>query len=164
MRPGLLEELKFQGYGPRTLLDIGAHIGTFAYGFLQVFPGCTPTLIEPNPFCQEDLAKLPFERHAVAASSENGRAELFLTKEWLQSTGSSLYRENSAFFRDEVTFRQEVDKVRLDDLLRGRRFDFVKIDTQGSELDVLVGGREVLGQAGEAEAPPAPRRGRRAAG
>jgi FkbM family methyltransferase len=147
MRPGLLEELKFQGYGPRTLLDIGAHVGTFAFGFLQVFPGCIPTLIEPNPFCQEDLAKLPFERHAVAASSENGRAELFLTKEWLQSTGSSLYRENSAFFRDEVTFKQEVDKVRLDDLLRGRRFDFVKIDTQGAELDVLVGGREVLSQA-----------------
>jgi FkbM family methyltransferase len=147
MKPGILEDLRFQGYAPRTLLDIGAHIGTFSWGFLQVFPDCVPTLIEPNPFCQEDLAKLPFERHAVAASCETGRAELFLTKEWLQSTGSSLYRENTEFFRDEVTFKQEVDKVRLDDLFRGRRFDFVKIDTQGSELDVLMGGQEVLRQA-----------------
>ena len=118
MKPGVLEDLKFQGYGPRTMLDIGAHIGTFTWGFLQVFPDCTPTMIEPNPFCQDDLAKLPFERHAVAASSETGRAELFLTKEWLQSTGSSLYRENTDHFRDEVTFRHEVDKVRLDLVLR----------------------------------------------
>ena len=147
MKPDALESLRFQGYAPRTLLDVGAHIGTFTAGFLQVFPDCKPTLIEPNPFCQEDLARLPFERHAVAASSEPGRAEMFLSKEWLQSTGSSLYRENTAHFRDEVLIRQEVDKVRLDDLFQGRRFDFVKIDTQGAELDVLMGGQTVLRQA-----------------
>ena len=147
MTQSVFESLRFQGYSPRTLLDVGAHIGSFTAEFLQTFPGCLPTLVEPNPFCQEDLAKLPFERHAVAASSEPGRAEMFLTKEWLQSTGSSLYRENTAFFRDEVMFKQEVDKVRIDDLFRGRRFDFVKIDTQGSELDVLMGGQEVLRQA-----------------
>lgn len=142
-----LDALRREGYSPRTLLDVGAHIGTFAQGFLQVFPDCVPTLIEPNPFCQEALEKLPFERHGVAASDANGKAELFLTKEWLQSTGSSLYRENTAFFRDEVVIKHEVDKVRLDDLLAGRRFDFVKIDTQGSELDVLRGGQTVLAQA-----------------
>ena len=147
MKQDALESLRFQGYAPRTLLDVGAHVGSFAMNFLQVFPDCKPTLIEPNPFCQEDLAKLPFERHAVAASAEPGRAELFLTKEWLQSTGSSLYRENTAFFRDEVVIKQEVDKIRLDDLFQGRRFDFVKIDTQGSELDVLQGGQTVLRQA-----------------
>ncbi len=147
MNPGVLESLRFQGYAPRTLLDVGAHVGRFSFDFLQVFPDCVPTLVEPNPFCQEDLARLPWERHAVAASNEAGRAELFLTREWLQSTGVSLYRENTAFFRDEVTFTQEVDKVRLDDLFPGRRFDFVKIDTQGAELDVLQGGQVVLRQA-----------------
>jgi len=80
----------------------------------------------------------------IAASHEAGRAELFLTKEWLQSTGSSLYRENTAFFRDEVVVKQQVDKVRIDDLFKGRRFDFVKIDTQGYEKQVLEGGRRVM--------------------
>ncbi|HWC62617.1 MAG TPA: FkbM family methyltransferase [Rhizomicrobium sp.] len=147
MNKSVLEELRLQGYAPRTLLDVGAHIGTFAQEFLQVFPDCAATLIEPNPFCQEDLARLAFERHAVAASDMPGRAELFLTKEWLQSTGSSLYRENTLFFRDDVVIRHEVEKVRLDDLFAGRRFDFVKIDTQGSELDVLRGGEKVLAEA-----------------
>lgn len=143
----IFEELRLKGYRPRSLLDIGAHVGAFTGQFLETFPDCTPTLVEPNPFCHEALEKLPFERHAVAASSEGGKATLFLTKEWLQSTGSSLYRENTAFFRDEVVIEHEVDKVRLDELFRGRRFDFVKIDTQGAELDVLMGGEAVLRQA-----------------
>ncbi|MDE2487730.1 MAG: FkbM family methyltransferase, partial [Alphaproteobacteria bacterium] len=107
----VFEELRLKGYRPRTMLDIGAHIGTFTQGFLESFPDCRPTLIEPNPFCHEALERLPHERHAVAASSEGGKATLFLTKEWLQSTGSSLYRENTAFFRDEVVIEHEVEKV-----------------------------------------------------
>lgn len=144
MNRAQLEALKLDGYSPRTMLDVGAHIGTFSLGFLQAFPDCVPTLVEPNPFCEEALAKLPFERRMAAASDETGEAELFLTKEWLQSTGTSLYRENTDFFRDEVTIKRVVPKARLDDLFPGRRFDFVKIDTQGSELDVLRGGEAVL--------------------
>jgi len=143
----VLKALRLQGYAPRTMLDIGAHIGTFTLEFLDVFPGCVPTLIEPNPFCVPDLSKLGFEQHAVAVSAEPGVAEMFLSREWLQTTGASLYRENTAFFRDEVVVKQQVTKVRLDDLFRGRQFDFVKIDTQGSELDVLLGGSTVLRQA-----------------
>jgi FkbM family methyltransferase len=147
MLKNVLEDLRFQGYAPRTMLDIGAHIGTFTRDFLSVFPASVPTLIEPNPFCLADLSKLGFEQHGVAASAEPGHAEMFLSKEWLQSTGASLYRENTAFFRDEVIVKQRVEKVRLDDLFCGRQFDFVKIDTQGSELDVLLGGSAILRRA-----------------
>lgn len=143
----VLKILQLQGYKPRTMLDIGAHIGTFTQEFLDVFPDCVPTLVEPNPFCLADLSKLGFEQHGVAVSHEAGYAEMYLSKEWLQTTGASLYRENTAFFRDDVIVKQRVEKARLDDLFRGRHFDFVKIDTQGSELDVILGGSAVLRQA-----------------
>ena len=142
-----LEPLKLDGYAPRTLLDVGANVGEFTREFLHAFPDCVPTLIEPNPYCEDELSRLPFERHMVAASSEAGEAELFLSRDWLVSTGASLYRENSHYFRDELLVQRTVPKARLDDLLAGRRFDFVKIDTQGSELDVLRGGETVLRQA-----------------
>lgn len=142
-----LEALRREGYAPRAMLDVGAHVGDFTREFLKVFPNCVPTLIEPNPHCRDDLARMPFERHEVAASNEPGKGVLFLSKDWLQSTGSSLYRENTEYFDDETALPHEVDKVRIDDLLAGRRFDFVKIDTQGSELDVLAGGQAVLTQA-----------------
>lgn len=142
-----LEALIFDGYAPRALLDVGANTGDFATAFVQAFPDCAATLVEPNPYCEEALARLPFERHMVAVSDQTGEAELFLTKEWPQSSGASLYREDSAYFRDAVTVRQTVPKIRLDELFPGRRFDFVKIDTQGSELDVLRGGEVLLRQA-----------------
>ena len=147
MNAKILEALRSRGYVPRTLLDVGAHVGTFTQQFLTAFPGCRPTLIEPNPFCHDVLAQLGVEVHGVAASDAAGEAELFLTKEWLQSTGTSLYRENTHFFRDDVVVKRTVEKSRLDDLFKGRAFDFVKIDTQGSELDVLKGGATVLRQA-----------------
>lgn len=142
-----LEALRREGYAPRTMLDVGAHLGEYTQAFLEVFPGCLPTLIEPNPHCRDRLLRLPFERHEVAASDIAGKGELFLSKTWLQSTGSSLYRENTEYFDDETAIRHEVDKARIDDLLAGRQFDFVKIDTQGSEVDVLVGGQAVLSKA-----------------
>jgi FkbM family methyltransferase len=145
--PALFEELAACGYRPRTLLDVGAHLGHFSTAFCTLFPGCVPTLVEPNPFCGEELEKLGLEVLAAAASDTPGRAKLFLTREWLTSTGTSLYRENTAWFRDETVVRCEVDTVRLDDALAGRRFDVVKIDTQGAELDVLVGGETVIRQA-----------------
>lgn len=147
MRPERLEALRFAGYAPRTLLDVGAHLGHFTQGVRQVFPDCLPTLVEPNPHCLPALAATGHEVLGFAAGHENGEAELFLTREWLQSTGTSLYRENTHFFRDEVLVRTPVPRRRLDDVLAGRRFDFVKIDTQGAELDVLLGGQEVLRQA-----------------
>lgn len=147
MFANIIENLRFQGYNPRTLLDVGANIGGFSRSFVDIFPLCKPALIEPNPFCRDELAKLPFDYYAVAASRESGKAELFLTKEWLQSTGVSLYREQTDFFRDEVIVKQEVDKARLDDLFPDRTFDFVKIDVQGAELDVLIGGEHLLRKA-----------------
>lgn len=147
MKKDFLKELKSQGYLPKSMLDVGAHVGTFTREFLTTFPDCVPTLMEPNPHCSEELSRLGHEVHCVAASNEEGRGELFLTKEWLQSTGCSLYRENTSFFRDDVVLRQEIVKRRIDDLFKGRSFDFVKIDTQGAELDVLNGGESVLGQA-----------------
>lgn len=142
-----LKSLRLGGYAPRTLLDVGANLGSFTRVFLGEFPDCTPTLIEPNRHCLSRLKSLPYEIIGAAASCRDGTAEIHLTKDWLESTGASLYRENTAHFRDEVVFTETVDTVRIDSVFEGRKFDFVKIDVQGAELDVLNGGADVIRQA-----------------
>jgi FkbM family methyltransferase len=147
MSAKLFHSLRLKGYSPRTLLDIGANNGDFTHQFLSEFKNCVPTLIEPNPHCLNRLKLLPYEVIAAAASDKHGTAEIFLTREWLDSTGASLYRENTAYFRDEVLIKETVETVCLDNLLEDRTFDFVKIDVQGGELDVLNGGTEVIRKA-----------------
>jgi FkbM family methyltransferase len=142
-----LEVLRLKGYAPDTLLDVGANLGDFTRKFLDVFPDCRPTLIEPNPYCISLLTSLPYEIASIAASDKNGTAKIYLTKEWLESTGASLYRENTPFFRDEVVITKDVATARIDDYFTGRKFDFVKIDVQGAELDVLNGGTSIIRQA-----------------
>lgn len=143
----LLRQLRLGGYAPRTLLDVGANLGQFTDAFLAEFPSCRPTLVEPNPHCCARLGQGPHEVICAAASNHAGTAELFLTTEWPESTGASLYRENTPFFRDDVAARQPVETVRLDEHLAGRHFDFIKIDVQGAELDVLDGSSEIIRQA-----------------
>jgi len=147
MSSSLFQSLRLKGYAPATMLDIGANVGHFTAAFSDIFPHCTPTLIEPNPHCLGQLQALPFEIIPAAASDKNGTAEIHLTTEWLESTGASLYRENTPFFRDEVLVKQEIKTFRIDDYFAGRRFDFVKIDVQGGELDVLNGGTDIIRQA-----------------
>ena len=143
----ILEELRLSGYAPGTLLDVGAHLGAFSTAFATIFPACRSTLVEPNPHCVEHLKRSAFEVLPVAASHVNGKSQFFLTKEWLQTTGASLYRENTPFFRDETVLVVDVDTARLDDVLPERTFDFIKIDVQGAELDALVGGERLFRQA-----------------
>ena len=69
--------------------------------------------------------------------------------------GNSYYRENIKFNPVAHDFFPEEKKVfktssRLDDVVREKRFplpDLVKIDVQGSELDVLRGGMDVISNA-----------------
>ena len=128
-------------------MDIGANVGEFTRTFLSEFPDCIPTLVGPNPHCQNHLKSLSCEVIYAAASDKDGTAEIYLSKEWLESTGASLYRENTIHFRDEIVAKEMVNTVRLNSFLEGRSFDFIKIDVQGGELDVLNGGTELIRRA-----------------
>ena len=73
--------------------------------------------------------------------SETGRTVKFAEME----TGSSLYEENSPYHRKVITRTI----TSLDDLLQDdtRVVDFIKLDVQGYELEVLRGAKTRLKQA-----------------
>jgi len=142
-----LERLKYVGCWPRQLLDVGAHVGGFARAFRERFPGCDVELVEANPHCEPHLRATGFPYHLVAASDRRGQAEFHLTRENLLSTGSSLYPEQTSHFASDRLERVAVELVPLDELFPERSFDFVKIDVQGAELDVIRGARRLLSAA-----------------
>lgn len=146
----------FQSLNIDTILDIGANIGQFTKTMTCLFPHARIYCFEPLPDCFESLKELslsnsniealnigvgaesgilPFEKNTFSASSS-----------FLQMTGNL----KQAFPFADNSNTVEVNIARLDDIVKdiklGNRI-LVKIDVQGYEDKVLIGGESAIKQA-----------------
>lgn len=139
---------------PVVVVDVGCRWG-FAEPFTRELEHFQLYGFDPDP---EECTKLN-ARYAspkilavpVALGAETGQQTLYLTKD---PACSSLYQPDPYYTSSYVAFDCEkeigttqVEVVRLDEWARDNQvdqIDFLKIDTQGSELDVLKGCGDLL--------------------
>lgn len=127
------------------VVDIGAHEGYISCLLSQIVEGGKVFSIEPNP---ENLAFL--NRNVKLNSAANikviekavgkEKAKMpFYCSTDLGANGSLI--PFSYFSQDQV----EVDVDTLDNLLADlKRLNFLKVDTEGNELDVFLGAQQIL--------------------
>jgi FkbM family methyltransferase len=138
--------LLFNGIKPKSFIDIGAHVGNFTTHVLKNSPDCECVMFEANPYCKPYLEKInkPFVIGALSSSEKT--IPLYLEKINNIGTGASLMKENTSFYDEGKYSTLEVTTKRLDSfgLFPDQMVDLVKIDTQGSELDILIGGEKTI--------------------
>jgi len=137
-----------------TVVDLGANEGAFSAGVLAVAPRARVIAVEPGPAAlarlRARLGRYPnVEIRGAAVARESGTAAFHITG---HDHGSSLQQplsESRAVVGAgaEVVETIEVPTLSLDDLVEDRAVDVLKIDVQGSELDVLRGGRGALARS-----------------
>jgi FkbM family methyltransferase len=143
LEPELLHLARIVDRG-RTALDIGANQGFYSYALAGRFQRVLA--FEPNSAIAEDLrrsALAKLEVHNVALSATNGVQELYVpTVDGVQQHGwASFDRFNLA----EATDVLEVEvPVRTLDSYALEGVDFIKIDVEGHEPEVLAGALDTL--------------------
>ncbi len=132
-----------------TVLDIGANFGVFTRLFSQlVGPHGSVIAFEPVPLTFRTLAagieryRLTNVRAVNKAVSDHAGAVSMVVPSYAGNKGDNLYEArivNSSASQKTLA----VDSVTIDSL-QLPRVDFMKIDVEGHELEVLQGSRQTL--------------------
>jgi FkbM family methyltransferase len=135
--------LKFCGiYDVRNVLDIGCHTGDFSFELRQNRREISQFVcVDLNESFRFDVINKGFEFHNVLLSSECKTKDVFYNPKNKKCTGTSVYRENTEYYKDAVVERQEA--TTLSEFCKND-FDLIKIDTQGSEYDIIMGGKDIV--------------------
>tara|TARA_R110000744_G_scaffold134462_2_gene243493 strand:+ start:347 stop:955 length:609 start_codon:yes stop_codon:yes gene_type:complete len=138
-----LEKIK-NYFTPNSILDIGANVGQFYNEIKQIFPNSYYYLIEGNERCEIELQSLDVDYSMSLLSDKVKEVKFYTRTNEGRCTGNSIYREKTPFFSDdEITIKTETTTT-LDILIKGKQFDLIKLDVQGSELDVINGGLDLI--------------------
>ncbi len=128
------------------ILEIGANIGYYALIETKL-AGPTGHLyaIEPSPY-NFDLLKRNLELnnirnadlHQAAFGEKRDKVKFYMYDR--SNLSSFIKREDMGMETTEI----EVEMVTLDDFLRLKNADFIRMDVEGYELEILKGGTQVL--------------------
>ena len=135
-----------------TIIDIGAGVGEFSNGMMSFNPNCKVYCFEPIPETYGKLkswakGKPNVRTFNIAIGNEEGIKEMdFCVTDPLSS--SMLEPDNPEFGGEKkklVVYQTKLDSVMADKVLQ--RELFVKIDVEGMEDKVIIGGKNTISEA-----------------
>ena len=133
---------------PYKILDIGANVGQFHSLCKYHFPTSYIFSIEASNECEPYLKQITDQYYIGLLSKNNSEYKFYSLKNNPVNTGNSIYKELTNHYSDsnlEIIYKKG---IKLDDLFESEsEFDLIKIDTQGSELDIIEGGMNLCNKA-----------------
>ena len=144
---GHLLRLRAAGFNPEVVFDIGVSNGEFFYACQQVFTDAKYYLFEARKKSQTEIAETLSNvdvKYRLFFNTLLGDTDKEVTFHEIDA-GSSIYKEATKFasrpvkkqmvvLADVIDYTPELSRAMQKDIPR-----FLKIDTQGSELRILVG-------------------------
>jgi len=135
-----LQILNYDGFNPKFIVDVGAHIGDFAKTCKSLWPQTDIHMFEANPNAEKILKQIGYP-YTIGLLTDNvgDKYTYYMTDKWLLSSGNSIYKENTSDFDEQYLVKTNLISNTLDNLLDNRDIDLLKLDTQGSEIKILNG-------------------------
>ncbi|WP_338792589.1 FkbM family methyltransferase [Bernardetia sp. MNP-M8] len=143
------KKLILSEYKPKLVFDVGANYGTHSILFLA--NGIPTITFEPNPACYDSFDKmatinnLNYNLEKVAVGDKESRETLIFPEKdtWLGSITKEYASTINTF---EKVKSIEIDVITLDNYTKSKNSipDFIKIDTEGFEINVIEGAKNLL--------------------
>jgi FkbM family methyltransferase len=134
-----------KGLAINTVYDIGAHNGSWSkWVRSSILPSSNFFLFEANQVHLSELMVTGMNYFIDILSSEDKEFVEFYNSD---TTGDSYYKENTTWFDGKPPIRKNCTTI--DRLIEQHNLpipNLLKIDTQGSELDILSGAKKILGK------------------
>jgi len=138
--------LKVSGFDPKRILDIGANVCETADIMRLFWPNSDILLIEGNTECEPIYKLKKYNYQIKLLGKENNTTTFYKTKWSPVCSGNSIYKETSDVYSGSMLVTETLPIYKLDDVVVGN-YDLIKIDTQGSELDIIKGGTNTFNNA-----------------
>ncbi len=130
-----------------TIFDVGANIGEYSANLRAAFPDATIHAFEPNPrtfkLLLENSKNIDIKCHALGFSSETSQQKIYTYMSSDTSGHTSIYKNVLLdIHKNSDILEMEFKTTRIDEFCNTNQIlhiDFMKIDTEGHELEVLKG-------------------------
>lgn len=146
---------KYLSNEKNIIFDVGANVGNYANKILNLSQDAELYAFEPHPKNFIKLKKVDkIFAFNLAIGDQNSKISLYDYGDKDGSAHASLYQEVIEDLHRANSVCHTVDMITLDDFCAEYKvssIDFLKIDTEGNELKVLMGAQRML-QAGSIKA------------
>ncbi len=132
----MFAQLISAGWSPKTILDIGGYKGHWTREVQRYFSDASFAVVEPNPHPELSTLGVPVYKELLSSEVKD---VLWHSN---MSTGDSIYKERTRHYERVLPTTRKT--TTLDLLFPSQTFDFIKIDCQGAELDILKGGENLV--------------------
>ena len=139
----VIQTLTSNGYNISSAFDIGANKGTWTLQYEKLIPRATFHLFEANP-THSRPARLAGRHNwfnAVLSSPQTKEVEFY----GIAGTGDSYYKEDTQAYQSCTPIT--LPTTTLSAIVKEHSLplpQLIKLDTQGSELDILKGAEDVI--------------------
>jgi hypothetical protein len=124
----------------KSVLDIGAYEGQWSRLFTSIYPDANILMIEANKEKEKILKEIGNYRIALLGEKDNETVDYYKCLNGVP-TGNGIYPENT-----EYEFKPEKRRtITLPTFLGSEKgFDLIKMDVQGSELNIIKGALPII--------------------